>query len=136
MKIEESKNGMAYVIQAYKMGGPFMHLISIMGVIALLIVGIKVYRMVRRNEFDNRLLSLILMSGIFSLAWGMLSQIIGIIKALEAIRMAGDISPSLVYAGVILSFYAVIWGFIVFFICLVCYYILKEIIRNKAVVGK
>jgi biopolymer transport protein ExbB/TolQ len=53
------------------------------------------------------------------------------VKALEAIRAAADVSPQIVMGGAIVSFYAPIWGFIVFIISVVFYYSLKEIIKAK-----
>ena len=58
-------------------------------------------------------------------------QIVGIVEALEAIRAAGDISQQLVMSGAIISLYAPIWGFFVFIISLLSYFILKEIIRHR-----
>ena len=54
------------------------------------------------------------MSGSLAVAFGFLSQIVGIVQALEAIRAAADVSPQIVMGGAIVSFYAPIWGFIVY----------------------
>jgi len=53
------------------------------------------------------------------------------VEGLEAIRAAGDISPQLVMGGAIISFYAPVWGFMVFIISLLFYFILKEIIKYR-----
>ncbi len=71
------------------------------------------------------------MSGSLALAIGFLSQILGIVNALEAIRLAGDISPSLLMAGAMISFYPPICGFIVFIFSMLFYYILKEVIKTR-----
>jgi biopolymer transport protein ExbB/TolQ len=76
-------------------------------------------------------MGLIRMAGLFAAALGVLSQIIGIVQALEAIRAAADISPELVMGGAIVSFYSTIWGLIVLLVSLLIYYVLKEIIRQK-----
>lgn len=108
-----------------------MHIITIMGLMMLLVSGIKMYRMLVLKEFDFKLLSLVLLAGSFSVAWGIFSQVVGIVAALEAIRAASDISPQIVYGGAIVSFYSTIWGFIVFFISMLIYFTLKEIVKHK-----
>lgn len=119
------------LFEMYNIGGPFMHVITLMGLMMLGVAGVKMYRMWILKEFNFRLLSLILLAGSFSVAWGIFSQIIGIVGALEAIREASDISPQIVYGGAIVSFYSTIWGFIVFFISIVIYFVLKEIVKYK-----
>lgn len=131
MELDKAETGFGYMVQAYKIGGPFMHIITIMGLLALVVAGIKIFRMVTLKEYNNKLLSLILLAGSFSVAWGIFSQIIGIVGALEAIRAAADISPQIVYGGAIVSFYSTIWGFMVFFVTMLIYFVLKEIIKHK-----
>jgi hypothetical protein len=114
----------------YVVGGPYMNYISAMLLLALVVMGIKVRAMVKKN-FDFRLLDLILMAGSLALALGLLSQITGIVQALESIRIAGDISKSLLLRGVEISFYPPIYGFIVFIFSMLVYFILKEIIKEK-----
>jgi len=71
------------------------------------------------------------MSGSLALAFGLLSQIVGITEALVAIREAADISPQIVMEGALISFYAPIWGFMVFIFSTFIYFILKEIVKVK-----
>lgn len=131
MELDKAETGIGYMVNAYKMGGPFMHVITFMAILALVITGVKVFRMLSYKEYNSKLLSLISMAGLFALAFGMFSQIIGVIGALEAIRIAEDISPQLVYAGAIISFYTTIWGFMVFFVTILIYFILNEIVKHK-----
>jgi hypothetical protein len=119
------------MLEAYKMGGPFMHLITILGLLALGITVWKAAEVVRKRNIDNKLLNLIKMSGSLALAFGFLSQIVGIIRALEAIRAAADVSPQIVMRGAIVSFYAPAWGLMVFTISMVFYFVLKEIIKDR-----
>lgn len=109
-----------------------MHIISIMLLMAFIVAGLKVYRIIILKEYNLKMLGLIRLAGSFSAAWGILSQIIGIIQALEAIRAAGDISPQLVMGGAIVSFYSTIWGLIAFLISILIYYILKEVVKSKS----
>ncbi len=115
----------------YKWGGPYMNVISVMALLMLIVAGIKIYRIVALKEFNFKLLDLIRMAGSFAAAMGILSQIIGIVQALEAIRAASDISPQIVMGGAIVSFYSTIWGLIVLLISLLFYYILKEVIKAR-----
>ncbi len=131
MELDEAQTGFGYMMGAYKAGGPFMNLITIFGLLALGIAVWKVVEIVGKRNVAEKLLKLIKMSGILALAMGVLSQIVGIVQALEAIRAAVDISPQLVMGGAIVSFYAPIWGMIVFIFAMLIYFILREIIKAK-----
>jgi hypothetical protein len=115
----------------YTEGGPFMNLILLMVILMLVVIIWKIIQFVVKKEFNFKLIDLILLSGSVSLAVGLLSQIIGVIEALDAIGAAGDISPQLVMQGAIVNFYAPIWGFIAFIISMVAYFVLKEIVKAK-----
>jgi hypothetical protein len=119
------------MLQAYKMGGPYMHLITLLGILVLVISIWKIAALVKKTPVDLKWLNLIRMAGSVALAIGFMAQIIGIVQALEAIREAADISPQIVMKGAIVSFYAPIWGFIVFIFSMILYFILKEIIHTR-----
>lgn len=108
-----------------------MHVITILGILMLAISLGKIAELVKKTPVNLKWLDLIRMAGLVALAVGFMSQIIGIVQALEAIREAGDISPQLVMAGATISFYAPIWGFMVFIFSMLFYFILKEIITSK-----
>ncbi len=117
--------------EIYPAGGPFMNVISLLTIVMVIVTVWKVVQMITRKVYSFKLLDLILMAGSASAAVGILSQITGIVQALEAIRAAGDISPQLVMGGAIVSFYAPIFGFIVLVFSLLIYFVLKEIIKAK-----
>lgn len=119
------------LFEIYKIGGPYMNVISLMGLLALMVTVWKIAELFTGRLAGNKLLDLILMAGSLALAVGLLSQIVGIVQALEAIRAASDISPQIVMGGAIVSFYAPIWGFIVFIFSMLFYFILKEVIKHK-----
>ena len=108
-----------------------MTVITVMGLLMLVVAGIKIYQMAVQKHYDLKLVGLIRMAGLFAAAFGVLSQIIGIVQALEAIRAADDISPEIVMGGAIVSFYSTIWGLIVLLVSLPIYYVLKEFIKLK-----
>lgn len=118
-------------LEFHKAGGPFMTVITVMGLLMLVLAGIKIYQMAVLKHYDLKLVGLIRMAGLFAAAFGVLSQIIGIVQALEAIRAASDISAEIVMGGAIVSFYSTIWGLIVLLVSLPVYYVLKEFIKLK-----
>lgn len=131
IELDEAQTGFGYMMAAYRDGGPFMHLITILGLLALGITVWKVVEIVGKKDMNTRLLDLIKMSGSLALAIGFLSQVVGIVQALEAIRAAADVSPQIVMRGAIVSFYAPIWGLIVFVFSMLFYYVLKVVIKAK-----
>jgi len=131
MELDKVETGFGYMMEAYKIGGPYMHLITLMALLILAVVVWKVIEIFSKKTVNFKLLDLILMAGSLAAAIGILSQIVGIVQALEAIRAAADISPQIVLGGAIVSFYAPIWGFIVFVFSLPFYFGLKEVIKSK-----
>lgn len=115
----------------YQAGGPFMNLISLMAILTLVTTAWKVIDIFSKKVYNFRLLDLILLGGSVGLAVGLLSQIVGIVQALNAIMAADDISPAIVMGGAKVSFYAPIWGFIIFIFSMIFYFVLKEIIKAK-----
>lgn len=131
MELDKAETGIGYILEAHKIGGSFMIVISIMAVLMVVITFWKAWELFGKKRANYKLLDLILMAGSVAAAVGIFSQIVGIVGALEAIRQAGDISPQLVMGGAIVSFYAPIWGFLVLIISLMFYFILKEIIKAR-----
>jgi biopolymer transport protein ExbB/TolQ len=131
IELDEANTGFGYMMQAYKMGGPYMHWITIFGLLALGVAIWKIVEILGKEKANTKLLELIRMSGSLALAIGFMSKIVGIVQALEAIRAAADVSPQIVMGGAIVSFYAPIWGFIVFNVAMLLYYVLKEVIKHK-----
>lgn len=131
INLDEADTGFQYVMQAYKIGGPYMNLITIFGLLSLGIALWKVVQIVLKRNMNTRFLDLVKMSGLVALALGLLSQVIGIVEALEAIKVAADISPEIVMNGAIMSFYAPIWGLIVFVLSMLLYYTMKTVIKAR-----
>ena len=108
-----------------------MHVITLMAIIVVVVTGYKMYQKMILKVSNEKWLGLVRMAGLFAVIWGILCQITGIIQALRCIREAGDISLSLVLAGAEISFYSTIWGMVVLLFSLLCYYILKEVMRKN-----
>ncbi len=118
-------------IDFYRAGGPFMNLISIMALLTIFVAVWKSFELFSQRTATTKLLDLVLLGGSVALATGLLSQIVGIVQALNAIMEAADVSPALVMGGAKVSFYAPIYGFVVFIISMLFYFLLKEIIKAK-----
>lgn len=119
------------IFEIYYVGGPlFMGIISLLALLTIAVFILKVFQVVK-HKYTLKWLDLILLAGSVAIAAGVLAQIIGIVQALQAIRTAGDISPQLVMEGAIVSFYAPIYGFIVFIFSMSFYFVMKEIIKAK-----
>ncbi|WP_321368261.1 MotA/TolQ/ExbB proton channel family protein [uncultured Draconibacterium sp.] len=131
IELDKTETGFRYMLKAYHEGGPFMHWISIFGLLAIGIAVWKIFEIVTKKQVNTRLVGLIKMSASLALATGLLSQIVGIVQALEAIKAAADISPQIVMGGAIVSFYAPIWGFMVFIVSLILFYVIKEVIKAR-----
>ncbi|MCG6187985.1 MotA/TolQ/ExbB proton channel family protein [Maribellus maritimus] len=119
--------------EMFRNGGPFMNFISLMALIAVGVTVWKIVQMATKKEYNFKLLDLVLMAGALAAASGILSQIVGIVEALKAIREAADISPQIVMEGAMVSFYAPIWGFVVLIFSLIFHYVLKEIVKGKSI---
>ncbi|MCK3686030.1 MotA/TolQ/ExbB proton channel family protein [Maribellus sp. YY47] len=121
------------IFEIFYVGGPlFMGIISFLALLAFGVFILKVVQVIKRR-YNLKGLDLILLAGSVAVAAGILAQIIGIVQALEAIRVAGDISPQLVMQGAIVSFYAPIYGFVVFIFSMIFYFVMKEIIKVNMV---
>lgn len=131
IELDKVDTGFGYLIQAYKMGGSFMNWITLFGLLAVAITAWKIFEIVSKKQVDTKLTGLIRMLAVLALATGFLSQVVGIVRALEAIKAAADISAEIVMDGAIVSFYAPIWGLMVFIFSLILFYAIKEIIRAR-----
>ena len=74
--------------------------------------------------------SLILFIGSFAFLFGLLGQILGLYQALVCIQTAGDISPALIAGGLSVSLIAPIYGFILFIISGIIWYIFRSLIKR------
>jgi flagellar motor component MotA len=131
IELDKADTGFAYMVEAHKIGGPYMKFITLLLLIVLGLAIWKIYELTIKKQANTHLLELIRMAGTLAVGLGFLSQIIGIVQALEAIRAAADVSPQIVMGGAIVSFYAPAWGLIVFVFSVVLYYTIKEIIKQK-----
>lgn len=64
----------------------------------------------------TKTLSIISSLGVFSIVWGFLGQILGLMFAFDIIQAAGDVSPSVLAGGLKISFMAPFFGMAIFLI--------------------
>ncbi len=69
-----------------------------------------------KTENVNKTIKLISSVSLFAFVWGLLGQVIGLIGAFDTIEAVGNISPSLLAAGLKISFLVPMFGFVTFLI--------------------
>lgn len=52
--------------------------------------------------------------GIFAIVWGVFGQSIGLFSAMQALEGSPDISPSMIYGGIKISFITTLYGTFIF----------------------
>jgi hypothetical protein len=100
---------MSYLNQG---GQFFMYPLALILIIILILITIGLINKNKSSKTINLISSLCL----FSIVWGFLGQIIGLMSAFDAIQAAGDISPSILAGGLKISFMAPVFGMIIFLI--------------------
>jgi len=94
-------------------GGSFFMYPLLLMLILILILFLKT---ILKKERGKKTKDLIASIGLFSIVWGFLAQIIGLMGAFDVIQMAGDISPTVLAGGLKISFIAPVFGMIIFLI--------------------
>jgi biopolymer transport protein ExbB/TolQ len=77
------------------------------------------------NENSQRKISLIKEVGLFAFIIGLLASAMDLMGALQAIEMAGDVSPSLLAAGLKISFITPTYGLMIYTLSLLIYSALR-----------
>ncbi|WP_053223784.1 MotA/TolQ/ExbB proton channel family protein [Roseivirga seohaensis] len=83
------------------------------------------------NENSQRKISLIKEVGLFAFIIGLLASALDLMGALQAIEAAGDISPSLLAAGLKITFITPTYGLMIYTLSLLIYFALRAL-ANKA----
>ena len=103
---------MSQFFQRLQEGGPFfMYTILILLIIIILLI---VKGILNRKNDNSKTTTLIASFGLFSVAWGFMGQIIGLISAFDAIQAAADISPAIMAGGLKVSLLAPLFGLLTF----------------------
>lgn len=84
---------------------------------AMLIICIAlIVKALIKGDAEGKTRKLISHISLFALVWGFLGQMIGLIGAFDSIQVAGDISPSVLAAGLKIALLSPVFGMIVFLI--------------------
>jgi hypothetical protein len=97
-------------------GGIFLW-VQILVILAMLVLAAIKFRQYYSNKRPASLPFLkshhaILFLGIFNLVWGMFTQVLGLVQALDAIIAAADVSPALIMQGLKNSFISPLVGLV------------------------
>lgn len=83
------------------------------------------------NENSLRKINLIKEVGLFAFIIGLLASALDLTSALQAIEAAGDVSPSLLAAGLKITFITPTYGLMIYTLALLIYFALRAL-TNKA----
>lgn len=105
--------------------------IYILWVVSIILIAILAYRLFAKDSAKSNktksLSELILFLGSFAFLWGVIMQVLGLLGALEAIEVAGDISPALIAGGIKISLYAPTYGFMLFILTFVAWFVVRRV---------
>nr|WP_321406033.1 MotA/TolQ/ExbB proton channel family protein [uncultured Carboxylicivirga sp.] len=114
------------------MGGPLF-----MSILTLLFIGMIawfVYHFIVANFTDKekvlRYMKYGKSIGLFALITGILGQLIGFYDAFSAIEKMGEVSPAMVFGGIKVSMITTLYGFIIYLISLLIWFIFSVIIEK------
>jgi biopolymer transport protein ExbB/TolQ len=111
--------------------GPYKYPVMGLSLVVLILVGICIReKFIIKNDSGERYktgMNALLVAGSLTGAVGLLSQIIGIWRALSAIIEAADISPEIVFLGIQMSFAAPIYGLSTTVVAAIAWLLIKYI---------
>ncbi|MBN2807376.1 MAG: MotA/TolQ/ExbB proton channel family protein [Prolixibacteraceae bacterium] len=100
--------------------------------LVLVVILIADYVLKRQRKNAKKLSEAILFVGSFAFLLGILGQAVGIIEALDAIEAAGDVSLGLMAGGFKVSMIAPMYGFMLFIVSFVIWFIFRSMNRFAA----
>ncbi|WP_421976806.1 MotA/TolQ/ExbB proton channel family protein [Roseivirga seohaensis] len=111
----------------------FMGIQTIVAVIMIVLSVLSAKAVLANQVHENsqRKINLIKEVGLFAFIIGLLASAMDLMGALQAIEMAGDISPSLLAAGLKISFITPTYGLMIYTLSLLIYFALRAL-ANKA----
>ncbi len=119
----------------FKMGGPLF-----MSILTLLLVGMVawiIYYLIRglsgniSSQTALRQLVYGRSIGLFALITGILGQLIGLFQAFTYIHKMGNVSPSIMYEGIKVSMITTLYGFFIYLLALILWFVATIIIEKK-----
>lgn len=118
------------MIDLYYQGGPLF--MGILSLVLLALLAISIYSFIKINPKKHedeplflQYLQLIKQIGLFGLVFGILGQLIGLYQAFDSIQAAGMVSPALLAGGLKVSMITTLYGFIIYIISMIIWFIFK-----------
>lgn len=123
------------MLALFQAGGTFMWLLLIILIIIIVLAitrGIKLFssKAKRRSTLEHGI-NAILFWGAYSVVVGFFAHFLGVMYAMEAIKNADDISPSIVAGGYSVSLLTILFGLFIFMIAAIIWFIYKSILLHK-----
>lgn len=84
-------------------------------IILLVIIGL-ISKGFLQKESNKKTLNLIASISLFAMIWGVLGQVIGLIGAFDALAIKGEVTVSILAAGLKISFLSTAFGCLIFLI--------------------
>ena len=101
--------------------------IYILWVVVLVLTIAMAIKYFKSNTNNKKLRELTLFLGSLAFFWGIFGQIIGLLGAMSAIEAVGEISPSLLAGGFKVSMYTTTYGFALFIVSFIVWFIARRL---------
>ena len=116
--------------EAMQMYGGIFLLVQILVILLIFVLAVIRFRQYYRSDSLESLPfhkshHAILFLGVFNVVWGMFSQVLGFVQALNAIIAAADVSPALIMRGLKNSFISPLIGLVTVLIAAILWAILQ-----------
>jgi len=96
----------------------------------VILISFQAYKATKGKKISGLLNDTILFLGFLSLSWGIFCQLMGLIHAAGVVVRAGEISPSLIWAGLRISLIPIIMGFVVLLVSAIGWFALRSFRRQ------
>jgi hypothetical protein len=111
-------------------GGPLFMYTNLL--ILFVIIGLLIGAFVKIPN-NAKFVALVKHFSLFSLVWGFLGQMLGLIMAFDAIEAAGDISPAMLAGGLKVAILSPLFGMIIFLVARLGLIILTLVQKDTSV---
>lgn len=111
-------------------GLPGMIIITMLGLVMIFFAIKKGISLYRDEDNTKKYLDIILFFGSLAFAFGIFYQVIGMFDIFNIVAEVGDIAPALIMSGFKVSLIAPLYGFIIFIISYICWFIYKTKLRT------
>ncbi|PWE00953.1 MotA/TolQ/ExbB proton channel family protein [Marinilabilia rubra] len=117
-------------------GGPlFMTLIYLLWLVVIVLIGTFFMKKGKSNPSElKRLNEGVFFTGSLAFLLGILGQVIGVFEALKALEtIKQDVSPAMIAGGLKVSFLAPLYGFALFLISGIVWFVFRNILNKQRI---